>query len=147
MQMNLFENIKIFIEIVDAGSFAQAAENLQIHRPAVTKALQQLEQESGFRLEVGAEPGGNALAEALKGVPGVSSVEENGETFLVQSATDVSDAVAQALLAQKFHLTYLRQCGSDLDEIYSRYFVKAGEQNEGSRSGRIFRHRKGEAQA
>ncbi|MDM7189964.1 hypothetical protein, partial [Klebsiella pneumoniae] len=24
--MNLFENIKIFIEIVDAGSFAQAAE-------------------------------------------------------------------------------------------------------------------------
>lgn len=50
MQMNLFENIKIFIEIVDAGSFAQAAENLQIHRPAVTKALQQLEQESGVRL-------------------------------------------------------------------------------------------------
>ena len=31
----------------------------------------QLEQESGFRLEVGAEPGGNTLAEALKGVPGV----------------------------------------------------------------------------
>ncbi|AZR63134.1 LysR family transcriptional regulator [Klebsiella quasipneumoniae] len=50
MQMNLFENIKIFIEIVDAGSFAQAAENLQIHRPAVTKALQQLERESGVRL-------------------------------------------------------------------------------------------------
>ncbi len=42
--------LKIFIEIVDAGSFAQAAENLQIHRPAVTKALQQLEQESGVRL-------------------------------------------------------------------------------------------------
>ena len=39
MQMNLFENIKIFIEIVDAGSFAQAAENLQIHRPAVTLSL------------------------------------------------------------------------------------------------------------
>lgn len=50
MQMNLFENIKIFIEIVDSGSFTQAAENLQIHRPAVTKALQQLEQESGVRL-------------------------------------------------------------------------------------------------
>lgn len=50
MQMNLFENIKIFIEIVDAGSFSQAAENLQLHRPAVTKALQQLERESGVRL-------------------------------------------------------------------------------------------------
>lgn len=50
MQLNLFENIKIFIEIVDSGSFTQAAENLQIHRPAVTKALQQLEQQSGVRL-------------------------------------------------------------------------------------------------
>ena len=107
----------------------------------------QLEQENGFRLEVGAEPGGKALAEALRGVEGVSSVEENGETFLVQSATDISDAVAQALLAQKFHLTYLRQCGSDLDEIYSRYFVKAGEQHEGSRGGNIFRHLRGEAKA
>lgn len=50
MQINLFESIKIFIEIVESGSFVQAAENLQIHRPAVTKALQQLEQYSGVRL-------------------------------------------------------------------------------------------------
>lgn len=50
MQMNLFENIKIFIEIIDSGSFTQAAENLQIHRPAVTRAVQQLEQHSGVRL-------------------------------------------------------------------------------------------------
>lgn len=42
--------LRFFIEIVDSGSFTQAAENLQIHRPAVTKALQQLEQESGVRL-------------------------------------------------------------------------------------------------
>ncbi|MCG2879067.1 LysR family transcriptional regulator, partial [Obesumbacterium proteus] len=50
MQINLFELIKIFIEIVESGSFTRAAENLQIHRPAVTKALQQLEQHSGVRL-------------------------------------------------------------------------------------------------
>lgn len=50
MNINLFENIKIFIEIIDSGSFTQAAENLQIHRPAVTKAIQQLEQQSGVRL-------------------------------------------------------------------------------------------------
>ncbi|MGB7803457.1 LysR family transcriptional regulator [Buttiauxella sp.] len=48
--MNLFESIKIFIEIVESGSFTQAAENLQLHRPAVTKAVQQLEQQSGVRL-------------------------------------------------------------------------------------------------
>ncbi|WP_391487778.1 LysR family transcriptional regulator [Leclercia tamurae] len=50
MQINLFESIRIFIEIVESGSLTQAAENLQIHRPAVTKALQQLEQHSGIRL-------------------------------------------------------------------------------------------------
>ena len=73
--------------------------------------------------------------------------KENGETLMVRAQTDVCDALVKALMAGKFHLTFLRPCGSDLDEIYSRYFVKAGEQNEGSRSGRIFRHRKGEAQA
>jgi len=50
MQINLFESIRIFIEIVESGSFTQAAENLGIHRPAVTKALQLLEQHSGTRL-------------------------------------------------------------------------------------------------
>ncbi len=42
MQINLFESIRIFIEIVESGSLSRAAENLQIHRPAVTKALQLL---------------------------------------------------------------------------------------------------------
>lgn len=50
MQINLFESIRIFIEIVESGSFTQAAENLQIHRPAVTKALQLLEQHCDTRL-------------------------------------------------------------------------------------------------
>ncbi|QHM70802.1 LysR family transcriptional regulator [Mixta intestinalis] len=50
MQINLFESIKIFIEIVESGSFTRAAENLQIHRPAVTRAIQQLEQYSSVRL-------------------------------------------------------------------------------------------------
>lgn len=50
MQINLFESIRIFIEIVESGSFTHAAENLQIHRPAVTKALQLLEQHCGTRL-------------------------------------------------------------------------------------------------
>lgn len=50
MQFNLVESVRIFIEIVESGSFTQAAENLQIHRPAVTKAVQLLEQHSGTRL-------------------------------------------------------------------------------------------------
>ncbi len=51
MNLNLFESIKIFLSRLSSlGSFTRAAENLQIHRPAVTKALQQLEQHCGVRL-------------------------------------------------------------------------------------------------
>lgn len=50
MQFNLFDAMRIFIEIIESGSFSRAAENLRIHRPAVTKALQQLEQHCGVRL-------------------------------------------------------------------------------------------------
>ena len=113
----------------------------------ISELGKQMEQEGGFRLEVGAQPAGEKLTQALSQIEGVEAVEENGETFILRSTRDVCDNAAKALLAQGFHLTCLRACGSDLDEIYSRYFVKAGEQNEGSRSGRIFRHRKGEAQA
>lgn len=31
MQANLPENIKIFVEVIDADSLTQATENLQIH--------------------------------------------------------------------------------------------------------------------
>ncbi len=47
MQINLLESIKVFIEIVESGSLRQAAENLQMHCPAVTRMLQQLEKYTG----------------------------------------------------------------------------------------------------
>ena len=114
----------------------------------ISELGRQLEQEGSFRLEVGAEPGGQELGDALRAVPGALEVEESGEVFKVRSGEDLCDEVARTLLAQGFHLTYLRRCGSDLDEIYSRYFVKAGEQHENSRSsGRGLLRRKSEAGA
>lgn len=50
MEINLIESVKIFIEIVESGSLARAAENLQLQRPAVTRGLQHLEQHCGVRL-------------------------------------------------------------------------------------------------
>ena len=50
MQINVYELMRIFIEIVESGSFSQTSENLQIHRPAVTRAIKQLEQHTGVRL-------------------------------------------------------------------------------------------------
>ncbi|WGS45393.1 LysR family transcriptional regulator [Burkholderia sp. JSH-S8] len=48
--MDRLQAMQIYAQIVERGSFTQAAETLQLHRPAVTKAVQQLEQELGIRL-------------------------------------------------------------------------------------------------
>ncbi|NIE64652.1 LysR family transcriptional regulator [Burkholderia sp. Ax-1719] len=48
--MDRLQTMQIYVNIVERGSFTQAAEALQLHRPAVTKAVQQLETELGIRL-------------------------------------------------------------------------------------------------
>jgi LysR family transcriptional regulator, regulator for bpeEF and oprC len=48
--MNMLQAMEVFVGVVDAGGFARAAERLQLRRPAVTKAIQQLELELGVQL-------------------------------------------------------------------------------------------------
>lgn len=90
MQSNLFESIRIFIEIVESGSLTQAAENLQIHRPAVTKALQQLEQDCGTRLlqrttrRISLTPDGETFYRRSK--PLLSQTDDLLESFGTDSA-------------------------------------------------------------
>lgn len=85
MNINLFESIRIFIEIVESGSLSRAAENLQIHRPAVTKALQLLEQHSGTRLlqrttrRISLTPDGDAFYRRCK--PLLAQADELLESF------------------------------------------------------------------
>lgn len=48
--MDQLQTVQIYVQVVDSGSFTQAAEVLQLHRPTITKAVQQLERELGVRL-------------------------------------------------------------------------------------------------
>lgn len=50
MSARMFEYMNIFVEVAEQGSFARAADVLHLHRPAVTKAIQQLEEELGAKL-------------------------------------------------------------------------------------------------
>lgn len=50
MRANITEYMDIFVHVVESGSFIRAAEQLQMHRPAVSKALQQLEEALGVKL-------------------------------------------------------------------------------------------------
>jgi Transcriptional regulator len=46
----MIEYLNIFIQVVEQGSFTKAADVLQIHRPTVSKAIQQIENDLGVKL-------------------------------------------------------------------------------------------------
>lgn len=50
MRSNMIEFMDVFVHVVELNSFTRAAEHLQIHRPAVSKAIRQLEHELGVKL-------------------------------------------------------------------------------------------------
>jgi LysR family transcriptional regulator, regulator for bpeEF and oprC len=50
MRSNMLELMEIFVQVVELRSFTRAADALQLHRPAVSKSLQQLEQTLGVKL-------------------------------------------------------------------------------------------------
>ena len=96
----------------------------------------QLEQENGLRYEIGATPGGEALLQALGGVEGVeeAALQEDGLVSL-RTRGDPSDAIVRTLLDRGFTLTHLHQSSTDLDEIYAKYFEKAGESDAQDKRG------------
>lgn len=46
----MIEYLNIFIQVVEQGNFTKAADVLQIHRPTVSKAIQQIEHDLGVKL-------------------------------------------------------------------------------------------------
>ena len=96
----------------------------------------QLENEGGFLLELGAVPFDDGLEKLLRGIDGVKDITKGGEDiFIIRSAADIRTIAVQALLDHGYQLLHLRERGSDLDEIYRRYFEKAGESSEGDKNG------------
>ncbi|MBL2109418.1 LysR family transcriptional regulator, partial [Klebsiella pneumoniae] len=47
MHSNMIEYLNIFVQVVEQGIFTRAADILQIHRPTVSKAIQQIEDDLG----------------------------------------------------------------------------------------------------
>lgn len=93
----------------------------------IDELARQLEQESGFLFEISAKPFGNALLVLLQSIPGVLSAQVHEDKVLVHAQGNICPDILSALNSFNFELTHLRQCSGDLDEIYSRYFEKAGE--------------------
>jgi ABC-2 type transport system ATP-binding protein len=87
----------------------------------------QLEQSGMYTIEIMASPGGDPLLDLVRSLPGVEEIEAEHDVLLVRSSQDIRYPLMKALIDAGFRPEHLRQRGSDLDEIYRRYFDKGGD--------------------
>ena len=90
----------------------------------------QLESEGSYILELSVEPDDGTLEKKLAELEGVSSVTRQEEIIHVESTGDIRPRLMPLLLEGGYQLLHLHLRGGDLDEIYRRYFEKAGESGE-----------------
>ena len=111
----------------------------------IGELAEQLQAETDFHLEFTAKPGGDALLRFLWKRKYIRDVQQSGESFRIRTDEDVTGRLVKDLTEDGFVLASLRQAGNDPDEIYRRYFEKAGEQHVEYGTGgkvRILRRKK-----
>ncbi len=80
-------------------------------------------------LELSAYPDNVKLRDVINKMNGVIRIEKNSDVYVIQSSFDLRRNLSKELAGQGYTIMHLRQAGSDLDEIYRKYFEKAGEQS------------------
>lgn len=90
----------------------------------IDELAEQIQQEGYHVLEVAGMPDDPGFKKLLQGLGNVDSVEREGEFYCVRSRFDLKRELLRKTLDAGYTLTHLRQRGSDLDEIYRRYFEK-----------------------
>lgn len=91
----------------------------------------QLENEGSYTLELGVEPADEGIVKQLAALTGVRAVERTADGSLrLEADRDVRREAAALIVQQGRKLLQLQQRGGDLDEIYRKYFEKAGEQDD-----------------
>lgn len=80
-------------------------------------------------LEVGTA--GEGVEDALRGVQGVESVSSEGDLWVVGARGDIRERLSRALAERGITVVHLRRRGTELDEIYRRYFEGQGEPRGG----------------
>jgi ABC-2 type transport system ATP-binding protein len=82
-------------------------------------------------VDVAVEGADSRLAACLLKVPGVDSLDRDGDTWRVRARYDVRSELARAVTSAGGNLTYLARQGADLDAIYHRYFNGDGDDGNG----------------
>lgn len=90
----------------------------------IDELADQVQQEGYHVLEAAALPDDAGFRKLLDELGNVDSVEREGEVYCVRSRFDLKRELLRRTLEAGYTLTHLRQRGSDLDEIYRRYFER-----------------------
>lgn len=86
----------------------------------------QVETDEYYLLEAAVQPDDDKFVQMIRGLPGVSSIGKEKDIYLIGSVTDIRKELVKIAVEQGYTLLHLRSRENDLDEIYRRYFEKAG---------------------
>ncbi|MCP8467530.1 LysR family transcriptional regulator [Pseudomonas sp. ZM23] len=124
--MELLQTMQVFARLAELGSFTRTAEALQIGRPQVTRAIQELEASLGVRLlqrttrQVRLTAEGEQFYERVKGILGsiadaTSMFGRPGATLRGKLRIDIPTAFAQLPTFQSLYA--FNQCYPDIELI------------------------------
>ena len=91
---------------------------------------EQIRKDGSYLLELEVQPCDDRLLAMLRQQEGVRKISKEGNTFLIDAKTDLRASLTQFLGEYGYTVLHLHQRGGDLDEIYRRYFEKAGQSDE-----------------
>ncbi|MGN0974994.1 MAG: ABC transporter ATP-binding protein [Gemmiger sp.] len=96
----------------------------------------QLQNEGVYLLDLRTDPPDNGLAADISAIEGVGLVEPRTDGGLhIESSRDVRRAVTAAAARRRAAILELHQSGGDLEEIYRKYFERAGEDYDAEQDG------------
>lgn len=106
----------------------------------IDELAREMQQEGVYVLEAAAFPDDFKFKELLTGIGNVNEVEREGDFYVVRSKSDIKRELLRKCLDAGYTLQHMRQRGNDLDEIYRRYFEKAGQRdgNDSERKSKAF---------
>ncbi len=83
-----------------------------------------------YLLELEVQPFDDQILGMLYQQDGVLKIENEGKRFMITSKKDIRSQLTRFLGENNYTVLHLHQRGGDLDEIYRRYFEKAGQSDE-----------------
>lgn len=96
----------------------------------IEELAEQTREDNRYVTEIKVASGDDSLSQLLRSIDGVISVGREDNRFIVGSEQDITDSLVDTVRENGYSIVSLRPLGNDLDEIYRRYFEKAGGDND-----------------